>query len=83
MIAAPEAQISPSEKKVRVGFIGVGDRGTGLLKVALQYPQLEVPVVCDIDPNLTNVFIGEDWTIWRIDFSRAFLPSKDLREPSY
>ena len=36
-----------------------------------------------IDPNLTNVLIGEDWTIWRIDFSRAFLPSKDLREPSY
>ena len=40
-------------------------------------------LVCDIDPNLTNVLIGEDWTIWRIDFSRAFLPSKDLREPSY
>jgi hypothetical protein len=28
------------------------------------------------------VLIGEDWTIWRIDFSRAFLTSKDLREPS-
>jgi hypothetical protein len=38
-------------------------------------------LVYDTDPNLTNVLIGEDWTIWRVDFSRAFRPSKDLREP--
>jgi hypothetical protein len=31
--------------------------------------------------NLTNVLIGEDWTIWRVDFSRAFRTGKDLREP--
>src|SRR5262245_34425908 len=48
-LAAVE-QIAPSEQRVRLGFIGVGDRGTGLLKVALQYPQVEVPAVCDIDP---------------------------------
>ena len=48
--ALPEDQIVPSEKRVRVGFIGVGDRGTGLLNVALQYPQVEVPAVCDIAP---------------------------------
>src|ERR1700688_2912077 len=38
-------------------------------------------LVYDDDPNLTNVLIGEDWTIWRIDFSRAFRTSKDLRDP--
>jgi hypothetical protein len=38
-------------------------------------------LVYDTDPNLTNVLIGEDWTIWRVDFSRAFRTSKDLREP--
>jgi hypothetical protein len=38
-------------------------------------------LIYDTDPNLTNVLIGEDWTIWRIDFSRAFRPIKDLREP--
>jgi hypothetical protein len=38
-------------------------------------------LIYDTDPNLTNVLIGEDWTIWRIDFSRAFRTSKDLREP--
>jgi hypothetical protein len=38
-------------------------------------------LVYDTDPNLTNVLIGEDWTIWRVDFSRAFRTLKDLREP--
>jgi hypothetical protein len=38
-------------------------------------------LVYDTDPNLTNVLIGEDWTVWRVDFSRAFRKSKDLREP--
>ena len=32
-------------------------------------------------PNLTNVLIGEDWKIWRIDFTRAFRTFKDLRNP--
>ena len=38
-------------------------------------------LVYDNDPNLTNVVIGEDWKIWRIDFSRAFRLKKDLRDP--
>jgi hypothetical protein len=38
-------------------------------------------LVYDTDPNLTNVLIGEDWTVWRIDFSRAFRTNKDLRGP--
>ena len=38
-------------------------------------------LVHDDDPNLTNVLIGEDWKIWRIDFTRAFRLSKDLRNP--
>ncbi|MFC2087934.1 Gfo/Idh/MocA family protein, partial [Bacteroidota bacterium] len=33
---------------VRIGFIGVGSRGTGMLKVALSIEGVEVPVVCDI-----------------------------------
>ena len=36
-------------------------------------------LVYDSDPNLTNVLIGEDWKIWRVDFSRAFRLSKDLK----
>lgn len=38
-------------------------------------------LIYDSDPNLTNVLIGEDWTLWRIDFTRAFRTTKDLRVP--
>jgi hypothetical protein len=38
-------------------------------------------LVYDTDPNLTNVLIGENWKIWRIDFSRAFRLSKELKDP--
>ena len=38
-------------------------------------------LVFDTDPNLTNVLIGEDWKLWRIDFTRAFRISEDLRNP--
>ena len=38
-------------------------------------------LVYDDDPNVTNVLIGEDWKIWRIDFSRAFRHYKNLRDP--
>jgi len=37
-------------------------------------------LVYDDDPNLTNVLIGEDWKIWRVDFSRAFRLSKEPRD---
>jgi predicted dehydrogenase len=41
------------EKKIRVGFVGVGRRGAGLLELALHMPGIEVPAVCDIKaPNL-------------------------------
>jgi hypothetical protein len=36
-------------------------------------------LVYDSDPNLTNVLIGEDWKIYRIDFTRAFRATKDLQ----
>ena len=39
-------------------------------------------LVYDADPNLTNVVIGPDWMIWRVDFSRAFRKNKDLRGPN-
>jgi hypothetical protein len=38
-------------------------------------------LVDDTDANLTNVLIGEDWKIWRVDFSRAFRTNKDLKKP--
>jgi len=37
-------------------------------------------LVYDTDPNLTNVLIGEDWTVYRVDFSRAFRKFNTLRD---
>src|SRR5215469_11806898 len=39
-------------------------------------------LVYDTDPNLTNILIGSDWQIWRVDFTRAFRSNKDLKRPS-
>jgi hypothetical protein len=38
-------------------------------------------LVSDSDPNSTNVLIGEDWQIWKIDFTRAFRLNKELKNP--
>jgi hypothetical protein len=38
-------------------------------------------LVSDSDPNLTNVVIGENWQIWRIDFSRAFRLNMEPKAP--
>lgn len=35
-------------------------------------------LVYDVDQNLTNVMISEDWHLWMIDFTRAFRLYKDL-----
>ena len=39
-------------------------------------------LVYDNDPNLTNVLIGQNWELYRVDFSRAFRLKKDLRDPN-
>lgn len=36
---------------VRVGLIGLGTRGTSLLRTFLELPSAEVPVVCDAEPR--------------------------------
>ncbi len=36
-------------RKVRIGFIGVGSQGTNLLQVCLDMTDVEVPAICDID----------------------------------
>jgi hypothetical protein len=40
------AEVTP----VRIGCIGVGGRGTGLLRILMAMKGVEVPAVCDIDP---------------------------------
>jgi len=53
-VLAPDA-LRAAERPVRVGAIGTGGRGTGLLGVLLTIPGVEVPAVCDVDEkNLTR-----------------------------
>jgi myo-inositol 2-dehydrogenase / D-chiro-inositol 1-dehydrogenase len=45
-----EAQPAAQERKtVRVGFVGVGGRGTALLRSTVKVPGVEVAVICDLD----------------------------------
>jgi hypothetical protein len=37
--------------KVRLGFLGVGGRGTWLLRLALQRDDTEIKAVCDVKPD--------------------------------
>jgi hypothetical protein len=62
------------KKKIPVKDIGAWNKQMYRIQV---FDEL----VYDTDPNLTNVLIGEDWKLWRIDFTRAFRISEDLRNP--
>ena len=42
------------DKKVRLGFIGVGLRGRNHLEQALYRSDVEIPAICDIDLNSIN-----------------------------
>ncbi len=37
-----------AEKRIRCGFIGVGSRGTALLRAAIKVPEAEVGLLCDV-----------------------------------
>ena len=49
------ARLSAAAKNspVRIGFIGVGGRGTILLRLALMMEGVEVPAICDVDESHT------------------------------
>lgn len=47
-LADAAAQETASLRPVRLGFVGVGNRGAFLVRTALQFPGIEVPAVCDL-----------------------------------
>jgi len=49
---APNILRGKDDRKVRLGFIGVGGQGTGLLKMCLTMNDVEVPAICDIDKKV-------------------------------
>jgi predicted dehydrogenase len=48
MLGNAVSAFSRPGRKVRLGFVGVGSRGTYLLKVALGIDYVEIPAICDI-----------------------------------
>lgn len=49
LLASAAAQ--DQQRRIRLGFIGLGGRGTYLLTVALRFPGAEVTALCDIVPQ--------------------------------
>jgi hypothetical protein len=39
-------------------------------------------LVYDVDPNLTNTLVGENWEVYMIDFTRAFRFQENLAHPA-
>jgi predicted dehydrogenase len=48
MSAAGYNRISGANERIRTGFIGIGNRGSQLLNLFMQQPDLEVAALCDI-----------------------------------
>jgi len=40
----------PADKPVRLGIVGIGNRGTGLLKILLKMEGVKIPAICDLEP---------------------------------
>jgi predicted dehydrogenase len=49
--AAVAAQGAPDEREVRTAFIGVGRRGSSLVKQVMEQKNVRVAAVCDTDPQ--------------------------------
>ncbi len=55
--AVPNILKAGSKEKVRMGFIGVGNRGTQLMHIFMKNPKVEVVALCDIyEPFLYRKF---------------------------
>ena len=57
--ASPGVRARPAERSLRLGFIGVGDRGSWHLDVALGIPGIEIPALCDI--NNAYLYRAKRW----------------------
>ncbi len=53
LVADPQFKFAfdPNARKVKTGIIGVGGRGTSLLREVLKAGQAEMVAICDIDPE--------------------------------
>jgi len=60
-IASAGSHIMGASDKIRMGFIGVGNRGTQLLKLFMAQPDCEVAALCDLyEPYLSRDYAKVD-----------------------
>jgi predicted dehydrogenase len=53
--AASYNRIKGANEKIRVGFIGVGNRGSQLLQIFMEQPDVEIAALCDVyEPYITR-----------------------------
>ncbi len=43
-------QAAANRKPLRIGFVGIGNRGTAHLDICLAQKEIEIPAICDINP---------------------------------
>jgi len=49
LLATGAAALAAQEREVRIGVVGVGSRGTSLVKNLLDLPGVAIPAICDIN----------------------------------
>ncbi|NMC37152.1 MAG: Gfo/Idh/MocA family oxidoreductase [Bacteroidales bacterium] len=55
--AGSYSRIKGSNEKIRVGFIGVGNRGTQMLHTFMSMPDCEIAALCDVyEPYITRIY---------------------------
>ena len=47
----PKKSMAEETRPVRIGFVGTGNRGRGLIHNLLNFDNVHFPVICDIDPK--------------------------------
>ncbi len=50
----PTALFGASSSKLQVGIIGTGFRGQGMTRLLLNRPDVDIPVICDIDDRMID-----------------------------
>ena len=71
------------QKKTKIGFIGVGNRGRSLLNAILSIEWVEVPAICDIDPKAlaaSHEIIGKHGRQKATEYGKNELDYKKLVE---
>lgn len=57
--AMSEGRRAEANDRVRVGFVGVGNRGGQLLRQTIANPDVEIVALCDVDESILGNRVGE------------------------